>query len=85
MSERRLELRYRRPAASVVDGEAQWEVHKLGSKKPPFLVVAKVDGHMSPTSIMGAIESSSLAAELAGSPVLLLPAGTEFELWEVES
>jgi len=79
VSERRLVLRYRAPDALHNDVAE----YSLGETRPPYLVILKGVGTHLATQAVRAL-SETHGRRLDGSPVLCLPEGAEFELWEVE-
>lgn len=78
MSERRLKLRYRRPGASQWADGIEWTQHD-----GPIVVVKSEKVR----------DAYRLAQALSGpkpklppdTPVLWMPPGSEFEVWEIES
>ena len=76
---RRYELRFRAP--DRVDG---YDVHTLGEERPPFVVVVKLprDEYVNVRQIVWALNEAH-GEKLNGSPIVVIPAGSEFEVWEV--
>lgn len=79
----RLVLRFVRPASKCVEGVAYEEI-AIGDKKPAYVLVVKGAGWNVAGRVADALSESPAQTRLSGSPVIAIPEGSEFEVWEVE-
>jgi hypothetical protein len=56
----------------------------LGDKRPKFLCVIRTSKPGEAKQLSQALSQTSLGADLDGAPIVILPPGCKFELYEVE-
>lgn len=76
-------LRFVRPSKDRAAG-IDYEEIQLGNEKPAYIIVLKGVRGVSTATLAYHLSDSPAAEKLDGAPIVAIPAGAEFEVWEVE-
>lgn len=79
--QKRVTLRYRSASGKTSENGIPYELYEIGESRPAYVIIAR--GRADPGKLAKDLGSDPrLAKELDGAPVIWLPEGAEFELWE---